>query len=188
MKQTKLAGVQMGYRPESRTRIIVGNLSYTATEAQLQQELEKYADVVHVEIPRRPDDRSKGLAVVLLKTAEDVQAIIEKFHKQVLFGRIVFISSADDRDARDRGHRDRYERRRYDYSDADDSPPRYRTRDHGRSRRRDVPSPPPRRRDSPPRRRSIDSPPRRRSIDSPPRRRNSPARRPVARNSSGDSS
>jgi RNA recognition motif-containing protein len=205
----------MSDRLQSRARIIVGNLSYTVTEPQLRQELEKYADVLRVEIPRRPDNRSKGLAIVLLKTVDDVQAIIEQFHKQFLFGRTVFISSADDRDGRGpreraspaHRERDRSDRRRSpprhrydDYSDKDDSPPRYRSRDRyhrerdrdrGRGRRRDDPSPPPRRRESPLRRRDNDPPrPRRRDDDSPPfHRRESPLRRrSLNRDSSGDSS
>ena len=145
------------------SRITVGNLSYNATEEELQTEMEKYGKVVSARIPRRRSGRSKGIGIVDFETGEEADKAYEQLHGKDLFGRTCYIGFDDrveERDRLSRRSRDRYDdrdrssrrrRRRSDYSDYDysddrqrrryrdrDDRDRYdRDRDYSRSRRRD---------------------------------------------------
>jgi RNA recognition motif-containing protein len=160
----------MSGREGDRTTVLVGNLNYAVNEPQLRAELEKYAEIVSIELPLRRN-RPAGLAIVRVKSSTDGTAIYEALTEQVFKGRKCYITFGVSRDQarRPRRDRDRREgserhsrdrtdspprrRRRHESSDSDYSPPRRshsRGRDHDsgrdRSRRRDSPSPPPRRR------------------------------------------
>jgi RNA recognition motif-containing protein len=146
------------------TRIIFGNLSYSVTEDELKAEISKYVTPILVEIPRLENDRSKGMAIVDVNTADDADTLQGLFHRQMLFGRRCYISFSSpsasrshgdesrhgSRSRRSRDRRDsppaRRHRRSRDYSDSDysdDSPPRKR-----RHREKDRRSSPRRRRRS----------------------------------------
>lgn len=84
-------------------RIYVGNLSYTATSDDLQQEFSAFGKVESVTlVTDRDTGRSKGFAFVEMPTVAEAQAAIGKLNGKVLKERAMTVSAARPR-SDDRG-------------------------------------------------------------------------------------
>ena len=84
----------------STKRLYVGNLSYEATEFELEDLFKGIGPVREVEvIYNRHTHRSKGYAFVSMGTIEDSKRAIEVLHNQPFMGRNLNISGAKERQA-----------------------------------------------------------------------------------------
>ena len=93
---------------ENRMNIYVGNISYAATEAELEKLFQKYGTVASAAIIRdRDDGRSKGFGFVEMENQEDGERAIEALDGQEMGGRPLKVNPARPR----RGHEPARERR-----------------------------------------------------------------------------
>jgi len=85
----------MPSQASSGTRLFVGNLPYTAGNADLEKVFAEAGEVSSVMVVSdRFSGQSKGFAFVEMGSKEDAQAVIQKFNGQELLGRILKINEA----------------------------------------------------------------------------------------------
>jgi RNA recognition motif-containing protein len=123
------------------SRVIIGNLRFTVTEEELLEALSKYCTILHLSIPRRPNnDASMGLGVVDVPSDEDADRMHDLLNKKTFLGRVCYIQFDDEQSKRRRppprpDFRD-------DYRDRESSPP-LRPRSPPRPEPGSPPRPPP---------------------------------------------
>ena len=84
--------------PTRNARLYVGNLSYEATEAELEDLFKGFGHVRSVEIIYNPRTyKSKGYAFVEMQMLEDAQRAAEVLHGQPFMGRELMVSAASER-------------------------------------------------------------------------------------------
>ena len=87
--------------------IYVGNLSFEATEDELQQAFSQYGQVTSVNIiTDRETGRNRGFCFVEMPNGEEAKAAIGGFNLQRIAGRAVTVNEA--RPKRDQGSRRRW--------------------------------------------------------------------------------
>lgn len=88
----------MPKQPVSGRRLYVGNLSYEATESDLEDVFKGIGDVISVEIIYNPrTHKSKGYAFVEMKKKEDAVRSVDILHNQPFMGRNLLVSGANER-------------------------------------------------------------------------------------------
>ena len=86
--------------------IYVGNLSFDATEADVEQAFSQYGDVKSVNIIKdRDTGRSRGFGFVEMRDQQAGQEAIEGLNLQQIAGRAVTVNEARPREDRRGGHR-----------------------------------------------------------------------------------
>lgn len=84
--------------PTRNARLYVGNLSYEASEAELEDLFKGFGNVRSVEIIYNPRTyKSKGYAFVEMQKLEDAQRAAEVLHSQPFMGRELMVSAASER-------------------------------------------------------------------------------------------
>lgn len=84
--------------PTKNARLYVGNLSYEATEAELEDLFKGFGNVKSVEVIYNPRTyKSKGYAFVEMQKLEDAQKAAEVLHGQPFMGRELMVSAASER-------------------------------------------------------------------------------------------
>ena len=84
--------------PTRNARLYVGNLSYEATEAELEDLFKGFGNVRSVEIIYNPRTyKSKGYAFVEMQMLEDAQRAAEVLHGQPFMGRELMVSAASEK-------------------------------------------------------------------------------------------
>lgn len=116
-------------------RIIVGNLNYQVTEAQLKELFSEFGEIEELRIPfDSKRSKSKGLGIIDFRADESADKAFQRYHRQEIFERICFIQFGDDkrqspnnsrRFSSRRSSRDRKDRSRYSDRDRDRRRPRY---------------------------------------------------------------
>lgn len=97
----------MPKQPVSGRRLYVGNLSYEATESDLEDVFKGIGEVSSVEIIYNPrTHKSKGYAFVEMKKAEDAVRSVDILHNQPFMGRNLLVSGANERQEQNRQNRD----------------------------------------------------------------------------------
>lgn len=85
-------------QPVSNRRLYVGNLSYEATESDLEDVFKGIGEVNSVEIIYNPrTHKSKGYAFVEMKKMEDAVRSVDILHNQPFMGRNLLVSGANER-------------------------------------------------------------------------------------------
>lgn len=85
-------------------KIYVGNLSYDATEAELQELFGQYGDVVSVAlITDRETGRPRGFGFVEMADDSSAREAIEKLNGQEIGGRSLTVNEARPRESRGGG-------------------------------------------------------------------------------------
>ncbi|MBE6409683.1 MAG: RNA-binding protein [Akkermansiaceae bacterium] len=86
--------------PTRNARLYVGNLSYEATEAELEDLFKGFGDVRSVEIIyNNRTYKSKGYAFVEMRKLEDARRAAEILHGQPFMGRELMVSAASEKSA-----------------------------------------------------------------------------------------
>ncbi|MCR9291631.1 MAG: RNA-binding protein [bacterium] len=89
--------------------IYVGNLSFNATENDLESSFSEYGDVASVNIIKdRDTGRSRGFAFVEMRDSRDAQQAIEAINLREIDGRCVTVNEARPRDDRRGGGSNRW--------------------------------------------------------------------------------
>ncbi len=84
--------------PTRNARLYVGNLSYEATEAELEDLFKGFGNVRSVEIIYNPRTyKSKGYAFVEMQMLDDAKRAAEVLHGQPFMGRELMVSAASER-------------------------------------------------------------------------------------------
>lgn len=84
--------------PTRNGRLYVGNLSYEATEAELEDLFKGFGNVKSVEVIYNPRTyKSKGYAFVEMQKLEDARKAAEVLHGQPFMGRELMVSAASER-------------------------------------------------------------------------------------------
>jgi len=84
--------------------IYVGNLSFDATEADIEQAFGEFGDVKSVNIIKdRDTGRSRGFAFVEMHDQQSGQQAIAELHEQQIAGRPVTVNEARPREQRSGG-------------------------------------------------------------------------------------
>ncbi len=85
-------------QPVSGRRLYVGNLSYEATESDLEDVFKGIGEVTSVEIIYNPrTHKSKGYAFVEMRKMEDAVRSVDILHNQPYMGRNLLVSGANER-------------------------------------------------------------------------------------------
>ena len=91
------------------TSIYVGNLSFDASEDDIQQAFSQYGEVSSVNIiADRETGRSRGFCFVEMPNGEEAKAAIEGVNLQRIAGRAVTVNEARPKPDRRGGGRDRW--------------------------------------------------------------------------------
>ena len=86
-----------------QSRLFVGNLSWSVTDADLAEFVGAYAEVLDAKvISDRDTGRSRGFGFVTVET-ENAQSLVQQLDGQDLSGRPVRVNEAEDRPQRERG-------------------------------------------------------------------------------------
>ena len=94
-------------QPVSNCRLYVGNLSYEATESDLEDVFKGIGEVRSVEIIYNPrTHKSKGYAFVEMKKMEDAIRSVDILHNQPFMGRSLLVSGANERQEQPRQPRE----------------------------------------------------------------------------------
>ncbi len=94
-------------QPVSNRRLYVGNLSYEATESDLEDVFKGIGEVNSVEIIYNPrTHKSKGYAFVEMKKMEDAIRSVDILHNQPFMGRNLLVSGANERQEQPRQPRE----------------------------------------------------------------------------------
>ena len=114
--------------PQEKT-LVFGNISWSLSEEDMKNEILKYGnfEITSVQIPRRHNGFSKGLAIVEFANVEQADDAKNKIHQQNIAGRVCYVSFSKDSPANPK------EERR---GRPDDRRDRMRRRDHRRDRPR----------------------------------------------------
>lgn len=84
--------------PTRNARLYVGNLSYEATESELEDLFKGFGNVRSIDIIYNPRTyKSKGYAFVEMYQLEDARKAAEVLHGQPFMGRELMVSAASDR-------------------------------------------------------------------------------------------
>ena len=84
--------------PTRNARLYVGNLSYEATESELEDLFKGFGSVKSVEIIYNPRTyKSKGYAFIEMLRLEDAQKATEVLHGHTFMGRELMVSAASER-------------------------------------------------------------------------------------------
>lgn len=84
--------------PTRKARLYVGNLSYEATESELEDLFKGFGNVRSVEVIYNPRTyRSKGYAFVEMYQLEDARRAAEVLHGQPFMGRELMVSAASEK-------------------------------------------------------------------------------------------
>ena len=84
--------------PTRNARLYVGNLSYEATESELEDLFKGFGNVKSVDIIYNPRTyKSKGYAFVEMRKLEDAQRAAEVLHGQPFMGRELMVSAASEK-------------------------------------------------------------------------------------------
>ncbi|MCC7209512.1 MAG: RNA-binding protein [Anaerolineae bacterium] len=87
-------------------KLYVGNLPYSATEAQIRALFEQAGEIVNVAvITDRETGRSKGFGFVEMQTAEGAQEAIKRFNEYSMDNRKLVVNEARPREDRAGGSR-----------------------------------------------------------------------------------
>lgn len=93
--------------PTRNARLYVGNLSYEATESELEDLFKGFGDVRSVEIIyNNRTYKSKGYAFVEMRKLEDAQRAAEILHGQPFMGRELMVSAASEKSDSPRENRE----------------------------------------------------------------------------------
>ena len=85
-------------------RLFVGNLPYSATEADLRAHFTQVAEPSHVAMPvDRETGRPRGFAFVEFVERDKAEAVISRFNEQPFLGRSLAVSEARAREDRPAG-------------------------------------------------------------------------------------
>lgn len=88
------------------TKLFVGNLTYTATENDLQDLFSQAGGVVSVSIMQdRTTGRSRGFAFIEMASPADAEKAISTFHQKDFQGRPLTVNEARPREERPPGQR-----------------------------------------------------------------------------------
>jgi RNA recognition motif-containing protein len=91
------------------TRLFVGNLTYNATENDLQDYFAQAGTVVSVDIMQdRATGRSRGFAFVEMANQAEATKAIEMFHQKDFQGRTLTVNEARPREERGGGGREHH--------------------------------------------------------------------------------
>ena len=75
--------------------IFVGNLSYEATEAQLEREFERYGEVDSVKIiSDRETGRSRGFGFVEMRNRQEGRSAVQGLNEADIAGRNIVVNEA----------------------------------------------------------------------------------------------
>lgn len=89
--------------------IYIGNLSFDATEADIEQAFGEFGEVKSVNIIKdRDTGRSRGFAFVEMYDQQSGQQAIAELHEQQIAGRPVTVNEARPREQRSGGGRGRW--------------------------------------------------------------------------------
>ncbi|MCA9120679.1 MAG: RNA-binding protein [Planctomycetaceae bacterium] len=89
--------------------IYVGNLSFEATEADIEQAFGEYGEVQTVNIVKdRETGRSRGFGFVEMRDAQAAKQAIDGVNMREIAGRAVTVNEARPRDERREGSRGRW--------------------------------------------------------------------------------
>lgn len=84
--------------PTRKARLYVGNLSYEATESELEELFKGFGNVRSVEVIYNPRTyKSKGYAFVEMYQLEDARRAAEVLHGQPFMGRELMVSAASEK-------------------------------------------------------------------------------------------
>ncbi len=82
------------------TKLFIGNLAFSVSEAQLKEIFSQAGTVVSVAIPvDRQTGRKRGFAFVEMSTQEEAEAAISQFNGQTVEGRQVAVNPSQPREA-----------------------------------------------------------------------------------------
>lgn len=85
-------------------KLYVGNLPYSATEAQIRSLFEQVGEIVNVAIiTDRETGRSKGFGFVEMETVEGAQEAIKRFNEYSMDNRKLVVNEARPREERSGG-------------------------------------------------------------------------------------
>lgn len=91
------------------TKLYVGNLPYSATEAELENLFSQAGDVVEVSIiTDRETGRARGFGFVEMANDQAARSAIEQFDGTQMGGRTLKVNEAKPRQPREREYRGRY--------------------------------------------------------------------------------
>jgi RNA recognition motif-containing protein len=86
------------------TKLFVGNLSFKATENQLQDIFAAHGTVLEVDIIMdKMTGRPRGFAFVTMETKEGAEAAVQALHGKDMDGRALTVNEARPREERPRG-------------------------------------------------------------------------------------
>ncbi|MCP4713939.1 MAG: RNA-binding protein [Deltaproteobacteria bacterium] len=87
-------------------KLFVGNISYRATEFDLQRKFGEIGEIVSVQlVTDRFSGKSKGIAFVEMATEELAQEAIKKLNRTAMYGRGIIVSEAKPRKENSEGRR-----------------------------------------------------------------------------------
>lgn len=93
--------------PVDSPRLYVGNLSYEASESDIEDLFKGIGSVDSVEIIYNPrTHKSKGYGFVEMRNMDDALRSVEVLHEQPFMGRNLTVSAANERDAANDGERE----------------------------------------------------------------------------------
>lgn len=96
----------------TRPRIYMGNIPYTATDAQIREFFDGFKVTDIKIIMDRETNRPRGFAFVEVESAAEQKRAIETLHNQEMGGRRIMVSEAKERErAGTNGDRREYARR-----------------------------------------------------------------------------
>jgi len=72
-------------------RVYVGNLAYEVGWQDLKDHMKSVGNVVHADVLKGRDGRSRGSGIVEFATAGEAQAAIEQLHDTELLSRKIFV-------------------------------------------------------------------------------------------------
>ncbi|CAK9143517.1 unnamed protein product [Ilex paraguariensis] len=81
-------------QPDQRRKLFVLNLPWSYAVADIKNLFGECGTVVDVEFIKQKDGKNRGFAFVTMASAEEAQAVIEKFDSNELLGRIIRIEFA----------------------------------------------------------------------------------------------
>jgi len=93
-----------GKGPVESTRIYVGNLSWDATSADLEDAFRACGEIVSANVMEDSEKgRSRGFGIVEFKTVEDAQAAVEQLQDTEILGRTIFVREDQAKGERGKG-------------------------------------------------------------------------------------
>lgn len=78
-------------RKSQKSRVIVRNLSFKASEEDLKKSFEKFGEIVSVNIPKKPDGKMRGFGFVQFKTTPHAIKAVKEMNMKPIKGRPVAV-------------------------------------------------------------------------------------------------